>query len=50
MTVPSKHLDALPQALELVVRREVPILTAARQKDFNIEKLKKAFQESWSIK
>ena len=50
MTVPSKHLDALPHALDLVVRREVPILTAARQKNFNIEKLKKAFQESWNIK
>ena len=50
MTVPNKHLDALPHALDLVVRKEVPILKAARQKGFNIEKLKKAFQESWSIK
>jgi hypothetical protein len=40
----------LPHALDLVVRKEVPILKAARQKGFNIEKLKKAFQESWSIK
>ena len=50
MTVSRKHLDALPHALDLVVRREVPILTAARQKNFSIEKLKKAFQESWNIK
>ena len=50
MAVPKKYLDALPHALELVVKREVPILEAARQKDFNIEKLKKAFQASWDIK
>ena len=49
MTVPNKHLDALPHALDLVVRREVPILKAARQKNFNIEKLKKAFKASWDI-
>ena len=49
MTVPSKYLDALPHALDLVVRREVPILKAARRKDFNIEKLKKAFKDSWGI-
>ena len=50
MTVPNNHLDALPHALDLVVRREVPILKAARQKGFNIEKLKKAFKASWDIK
>ena len=50
MAVPKKYLDALPHALELVVKREVPILEAAKQKDFNIEKLKKAFQASWEIK
>ena len=50
MTVPKKYLDALPNALDLVVKKEVPILEAARQKDFNIEKLKKAFQASWDIK
>ena len=50
MTVPKKHLDALPHALDLVVKKEVPILEAARRKDFNIEKLKKAFQASWDIK
>ena len=50
MTVPKKYLDALPHALELVVKKEVPILEAARQKDFNIKKLKKAFQASWEIK
>ena len=50
MTVPNKHLDALPHALDLVVRKEVPILKAARQKGFNIEKLKKAFKASWDIK
>ena len=49
MTVPSKHLDALPHALDLVIKREVPILEAARQKGFNIEKLKEAFKKSWSI-
>ncbi len=50
MTVPKKYLNALPHALDLVVKKEVPILEAARQKDFNIEKLKKAFQASWDIK
>ena len=50
MTVPRKHFDALPSALDLVIRREVPILEAAREKDFNIEKLKEAFKKSWSIK
>ena len=49
MTVPSKHLDALPHALDLIVKREVPILVAARKKGFNIEKLKEAFKKSWSI-
>ena len=48
MTVPSKHLDALPHALDLVVKREAPILEAARKKGFNIEKLKEAFKKSWS--
>ena len=49
MTVPSKHLDALPHALDLVVKREAPILEAARKKGFNIEKLREAFKKSWSI-
>jgi len=49
MTVPNKYLDVLPHALDLVIRREVPILEAARRKDFDIEKLKKAFKASWDI-
>ena len=49
MTVPKKHLDALPEALKLVTDREVPILKAARKSDFSLAKLKKAFEDSKKI-
>ena len=50
MVVDKKYLDAMPEALRLVTAKEEPILEAARKADFNIEKLKKAFQASWDIK
>ncbi len=49
MTVPKNHFEALPDALRLVTDREKPILNAARSDGFNIEKLKKAFEESKKI-
>ena len=49
MTVDKKYFEALPDALRLVTDREKPILNAARKNEFNIEKLKKAFEESKKI-
>ena len=49
MTVPKKHFEALPEALRLVTDKEKPILKAARSSGFNIEKLKKAFEDSKRI-
>ena len=39
MVVEKKHIEAMPEALKLVVAKEEPILKAARKKDFNIKKL-----------
>lgn len=49
MTVDKKYFEALPDALRLVTAREKPILSAARSSEFNIEKLKKAFEDSKKI-
>ena len=40
MVVEKKHIEAMPEALKLVVAKEEPILKAARKKDFNIKKIK----------
>tara|TARA_Y100001968_G_C19420258_1_gene751379 strand:+ start:1207 stop:1851 length:645 start_codon:yes stop_codon:yes gene_type:complete len=49
MSVPQVHLEAMPEALRLVTERETPILDAARRKDFSLEKLKRAMEESKKI-
>ena len=40
----------MPDALKLVTAKEEPILKAAREKGFNIDKLKKAWLEAQKIK
>ena len=50
MIVDKKHIDAMPDALKLVTAKEEPILKAAREKGFNIDKLKKAWLEAQKIK
>ena len=50
MVVEKKHIEAMPEALKLVVAKEEPILKAARKKDFNIKKLKDAWIQAQNIK
>ena len=49
MVVPKIYIDAMPDALRLVIAKEEPILKAARSKDFTLEKLKSAWKESQDI-
>ena len=50
MVVPKMYMEAMPDALRLVIAREKPILKAARSKDFSVEKLKEAWINAQNIK
>ncbi|MBM08294.1 MAG: acyl transferase [Magnetovibrio sp.] len=47
--LPQDCISKIPEAVELVSRREEQVLKAARADDFNIEKLKKAINRSADI-
>ena len=50
MVVEKKYIEAMPEALKLVVAKEEPILKAARKNDFDIKKLKDAWKQAQKIK
>ena len=50
MVVPKMYMEAMPDALRLVIAREKPILKAARSKDFSVKKLKEAWINAQNIK
>ena len=50
VVIPGAYFDKMPAAIELVVRKEQPILKAARAPGFNVEKLKAAWLEADEIK
>ena len=50
MVVPKMYMEAMPDALRLVIAREKPILKAARSKDFSVKKLKEAWIDAQKIK
>lgn len=47
--IPAETVEMLPLAIDLVTRREAPILAAARSSDFSIEKLRAAMAEAEEI-
>ena len=49
VVVPRTALEALPAALDLVTRREAPILAAARSPQFSIEMLERALDSASEI-
>lgn len=49
VTIPLETVERLPHALDLVARREAPIIAAARQPGFTIEKLRLAMAEADEI-
>jgi regulator of RNase E activity RraA len=50
VVIPGDTFDRLPAAIALVLRKEQPILKAARAPGFNVEKLKAAWLEADEIK
>jgi regulator of RNase E activity RraA len=44
-----EHLDALPAAIDLVIRKEAPILRAARAPGFDVERLVAAWGEAEDV-
>ena len=49
VVIPAEHIERMAWAIDVVMRKEVPILTAARAPGFNIEKLKAAWAEADKI-
>ena len=49
VVVPNQCVKALPDAIDLLTRREAVILDVARSPDFNVEILKKAMADSAEI-
>ncbi|MEK0085405.1 RraA family protein [Benzoatithermus flavus] len=49
VTIPADAVERLPHAIDLVTRREAPIIAAARQPGFSIEKLRVAMAEADEI-
>ena len=50
MVIEKKYIEAMPEALKLVIAKEEPILKAARKNDFDIKKLKDAWKQAQKIK
>ncbi len=50
VVIPAEHIERMPWAIDVVMRKEVPILTAARAPGFTVEKLKAAWIEADQIK
>jgi regulator of RNase E activity RraA len=50
VVIPAELAKDLPNAIDLMIRREKVILDACKRDDFNYEVLKQAIQESAEIK
>ena len=50
VVIPAQHIEKMADAIDLVLRKEVPILKAARAPGFTVEKLKAAWLEADQIK
>ncbi len=48
--IPAEHVERLPAAIDIVIRKEQPILRAARTPGFTVEKLRAAWLEADQIK
>ena len=49
VVIPAQHIEKMADAIDLVLRKEVPILKAARAPGFTVEKLKAAWLEAEQI-
>ena len=49
VVIPAEHIERMAWAIDVVMRKEVPILTAARTPGFNAEKLRAAWLEADKI-
>ncbi len=47
--IPAEHIDALPEGIDTVTRKEAPILKAARAPGFSSEKLRIAWGEAEDV-
>jgi regulator of RNase E activity RraA len=50
VVIPAQHIEKMPAAIDIVVRKEQPILKAARAPGFTVEKLRAAWLEADEIK
>lgn len=50
VVIPAQHIEKMPAAIDIVVRKEQPILKAARAPGFTVEKLRAAWLEADAIK
>jgi regulator of RNase E activity RraA len=50
VVIPAAHIEKMPAAIDIVMRKEVPILKAARAPGFTVEKLRAAWLEADGIK
>ena len=50
VVIPAQHIEKMPAAIDIVVRKEQPILKAARAPGFTVEKLRAAWIEADGIK
>lgn len=49
VVIPAAHVEEMPAAIDVVLRKERPILAAARAPDFTVEKLRAAWLEADTI-
>ena len=50
VVIPAQHIEKMPAAIDIVVRKEQPVLKAARAPGFTVEKLRAAWLEADAIK
>jgi regulator of RNase E activity RraA len=50
VVIPLAHIEKMPGAIDIVLRKEQPILKAARAPGFTVEKLRAAWIEADQIK
>ena len=50
VVIPAEHIEKMPAAIDIVLRKEQPILRAARAPGFTVEKLRAAWLEADQIK
>src|SRR3569833_4238217 len=46
VVIPAEHIEKMPAAIDIVMRKEVPVLKAARAPGFIVEMLKDAWAEA----